>query len=558
MSKLKVDTIETVDGSFSVEVADIDNSFVQNGAGAVVRTVQDKLREWVSLTDFGTVTGLDDTALLQRAIDFIQANTAAELVTVGGVSSSYAATLPKLLLPKARLRITSAITCPAYLDIEADGTIIEQTNETDDILVGEAYQWKIKGVIFVGGRHHINCYNANTDTSLFDFEDNEFHLSSDYAIKTSATGGWSHLSANLKVHGKTRFLKCRKVLDNCCDSAEITGWIYIDKTNFGSSTAAIRNYAPTGHPRLFLKHVFGVPTMGTVGVDRVANARWIDNYGSVYATGCRFGGEDAGLSILWHHAPQPSTSPYLGYEVVFEGCWLFAGPAVSNDSGAVVLQGEVPQRITIRNCFGPSDVPFVVNAGSNVPFPGYFTTWETMTGKKAYDFFKVEILNNTANSTDGSIYGERVPAGLRNYLVGAKQTLVKRVAAQSIPNGFVNTFVEFDTIESDNVGGFSLTNPTRIVMPAGCTKMRITVSGLIASDGAAKIIAATLVDSGLARISGDTSLRGINSDGDRFAFSADVVGVPGSYWHINIQHNAAAALNLTDCRVSATPLDFVG
>lgn len=554
----RVEGLEQFESDVSSQSGSSFVGFRQAGAGSVIRTAQDKLRETVSLTDFGDVTGVDDTALLQRAIDFIQASTSSELITVGGVSSSYAATLPKLRLPKARLKITSTINCPAYLDVDADGTIIEQATGGADIFVGEAYQWKIKGVIFVGGRHHIHCYNANADTSLFDFEDNEFHLSSDYAVKTSATGGWSHLSASLKIHGKTRFLKCRKVLDNCCDSAEVTCWAYIDKSNFAASSAAIRNYAPTSHPRLFLKNFFGVPAMGSLGVDRVANARWIDNYGSVYATGSRFGGEDAGLSILWHYAPQPTAAPYLGYETVFEGCWLFAGPAAANDSGVVVLQGEVPQRISIKNCFGPSDAPFVVNAGSNVSFPAYFTAWESATGRKAYDFFRVDIRNNTADGTDGTVYNERIPDGLRSYVVGAKQTRVRRAAAQAVPNGFVNTLVSFDTVEADNVGGFSAGNPTRLVMPAGCTKMRITVSGQMAADGAAKILAATLVDSGLGRISGDTSLRGICADGDRFAFSADVVGSPGSYWHVNIQHNAANVLDLIDCRVSTTPLDFVG
>ena len=522
-------------------------------------TVQGAITGVVNLARFGEITGVDDTAILQEAFDFIRDNTAAELITVGGVTSSYAATLPKLIIPKCRLKISDALTVPAYIDISADNAIIEQTDSGKDIFNGEGYQWKIKGMIFVGGRHHVNVYNSNVDTSMFDLEDNEFHLSSDYAIKTSATGGWSHLSANLKIHGKTRFLKCRKILDNCCDSAELTGWFYIDKSNFAPSSAAIRNYAPSSHPRLFLKNFFGVPAMGTPGVDRVASARWIDNYGSVYATGSRFGGEDAGLSILWHYAPQPASAPYLGYEVVFDGCWIFGGPASEADSGVVVLQGQVPQRISIKNCLGPSDVPFVVNAGASVAFPSYFTSWESATGKKAYNFFSVCIRGNTADGTDGAIYGERIPAGLRNYVEGAKQTRVRRAAAQAVPNGFANTLVAFDTVESDNVGGFSAANPTRLVMPPGCTKMRITVSGLMAADMTAKTLAATLVDSGFNRISGDTILRGINGDGDRFSFTADVSAAPGSYWHVNIQHNSTSAtLNLLDCRVSLTPLDYVG
>jgi len=63
--------------------------FQQVGDGAVVRTAQDKMREWVSVKDFGAVGDgvTDDTAAFQAAIN--AATTAGVSVLVPGTSSAY-------------------------------------------------------------------------------------------------------------------------------------------------------------------------------------------------------------------------------------------------------------------------------------------------------------------------------------------------------------------------------------------------------------------------------------------------------------------------------------
>ena len=85
--------------------------------------------------------------------------------------------------------------------------------------------------------------------------------------------------------------------------------------------------------------------------------------------------------------------------------------------------------------------------------------------------------------------------------------------------------------------------------------MNIDVSVTIAVDGAAKTVSIDIVDSGGSLIDGDTGLRGINPDNDRIKVSFPVSGPPGTYWQVRIRHNAAAALNLIDCKVKLTPTD---
>ena len=117
--------------------------------------------------------------------------------------------------------------------------------------------------------------------------------------------------------------------------------------------------------------------------------------------------------------------------------------------------------------------------------------------------------------------------------------------------------VSFSTIEKDNLGAFAIANPTRLVMPNGCSKMTISASVWIQTDGAAKTVSVDVVDSGGAIWDGDTGQRGINPGTDRIKVSFEVEGRPGSYWSLRVRHNAAAALNLIDCRVKLTTSDHV-
>ncbi|MNR42761.1 hypothetical protein D3C85_1613070 [compost metagenome] len=99
-------------------------------------------------------------------------------------------------------------------------------------------------------------------------------------------------------------------------------------------------------------------------------------------------------------------------------------------------------------------------------------------------------------------------------------------------------------------------------MPNGCSKMRIEVEAVIdAGDNLAKAITVQLQDSGGTRWKGVSAIYGYdgraNPFGDSIHFTADVFGVPDSYWQLNIKHNGTTNRNLLSCRVILTPLDMI-
>lgn len=555
-------------GQFVVErLADSTN--VTNGAGMVgfkqdwpaadAQTMLEQAQEFKSLRNFGDIFATNTAPAFINAFNYQAARTIAGMITSGGKNGVYTGSLPRLRLPAGHFKIDSTIQLPGYVLVEGDQTIIEMMDPAADIFAGTGYLWRFSGVQMVGGRDHIRFSNDNIDTTILSIDRCESQLANGTFLNTFATGGtFSHLSANVEVRN-TRIIKPRQVMRNCCDSALFDNcWVFLSKTNFAPSTAAFVNRGDSSHPRLFLRNMFGVPEMGVPGVDRVDNARWIDNYGGdIIAEDCRFGGEDAGLSIVWQLADMPTTPYGTGARLSFRRSSLYAGPASRADSAVVVLDsGKLPQSVSIRDCTGPADVPFIANP-SGFDIPAHLASWQAAALRFDYNVFSIDIAANASVNTDGSIYGLRMPQALRKFIVGSKQTTVTRsnLVLAALPS--VNV-VDFQSIEFDNAGAFTPATPTYLIMPRGCSRARITVYTEITANGTDKLLSVTLRDSTDQIVAGESGQRINTPDGDRMNFSVDVSGIPGStYWRVFIRHTSTAALTMAKCRVTITPLDHV-
>jgi len=342
------------------------------------------------------------------------------------------------------------------------------------------------------------------------------------------------------------------VMDHC--------WIQPSKTTMAASTAVIINKGtsasdPNALTRLRLVDCFLIPDVGQEGVDRVNNVRWVDNYGSFTATNCRFGGEGGGMPIVNHLGAPNTAFPWNSTEVVLTGCFLFTGPDSRADSCVMGILGHVPNRFVMRDCTGPLGKPIIANL-SSTDLTAYFTAYEVASGKKAYEYFKIDIQDVNHDLNAYTPKRSMIPTVLYDYLVKGRCTRVRK-QTQSLANAFAANTVSFATVEFDNLGAFAIANPTQMVMPVGASKMRIDAAIVVGVDGAAKTLAIDILDSGGTVIVAETSLRGINPDSDRVTISTTVFGPPTSYWTLRIRHNAAAALNLIDCRVTLTPTDLI-
>ncbi len=213
----------------------------------------------------------DDTASLQAMFDYIGANDTVVVEswnsTPGGTSSS----LLEAELGSYRYA-TGPLTIPLYCRIHGDNAALVFTGTTSqDVLTGTgAYQFTVVGVNFVGGRHAIHLDNANIDRTRWHITGCEFRAQSSFAINTAATGGtYNHLSAVLTIK-ECLFDRAAQVLNNCCDTAIVEDcWVYVDAINAIPSAGIFKNRGDdgnlahdVGNPRLILRNMFGVPTLG--------------------------------------------------------------------------------------------------------------------------------------------------------------------------------------------------------------------------------------------------------------------------------------------------------
>lgn len=537
------------------------------GTNTVKRDVYKKIQREIELGDYLT-GGSDDTVQFKNLAADIPNKTVSRMISIGGLQASFTGTTPRVICRAGDYSLSDSINWPAYLNLEGEECLITQNGGiTKDIFTGSAYLWTVQGFNFVGGRNQISFSNNNINSTMVEISNCDFMLSDGFAVNTFATGtdgggnAWSHLSTEFNLH-KSRILSAKRGINNCCDHMTVSNcWIQANKNNLTPGTAYIVNKGtsatdPDALTRIHIKDTFLIPDVGVQGVDRVDGFRWADNYGSFTATHTRFGGENGGAQIVAQLGTPNTTFPWNSTEVVFVGCTLFAGPDSRTDSCVLAIQGQVPNRFTIKDCIAPIGRPLIANL-SSTDLPTYFANFEAASGKKAIEYFKVDIQSDLFDINAYTPLRPIMPDTMYPYTIKGRSTKIRK-AGQSIPTGLAaNNPVSFDTIVEDNLNAFDITQPTRLTMKNGCTKMMINASVVLASDGAAKTISIDLVDSGGTTVDSITAQRSASVESDRMKVVFEPSGPPGAFWQLRIRHNAAGPLTLTDCQVKITPTNHI-
>tara|TARA_R110000868_G_scaffold337183_3_gene598060 strand:- start:180 stop:1826 length:1647 start_codon:yes stop_codon:yes gene_type:complete len=375
-----VDAVVFGDGTGADSLQSNQVRFTPAGTGAVNRTVQAKLREQFSVLDFMTAAQVADVQAGTLAVDVtvpiqaaVDAATAAYLyLNTTGLTGRERASINAVVFPRGKYKVTATINCGRFTNLISDeGAYIEVSAGVTAFEWANCYINKVQGISFNAGAKHLRFVNANIDATRVEIDNCDFQMSTGYAIESD---GGPQISGQLIVNDNCRFVQCAKVLYNVFDETRFGGWVEID-TVIGSDNPMAANsalfYNEVGMIHFY--RMIGVPNVGTDGT-RKANIRWIDNYSlGITADCCRFGGESAGMPIVYNFATPVGTPTWIGAQITITNSDLFCGTAGGTDTGVIVLGsgGYLPQNVCIQNCRGPSDGAWFNNKVAGTDLAAY-------------------------------------------------------------------------------------------------------------------------------------------------------------------------------------------
>jgi hypothetical protein len=314
--------LETFEAALAAPTGSSLVGFIQAGTEAVATTVQTKLRQIVSVKDFGAVgNGIaDDTIAIQEALDYVNSVRISSVPSAfgGGSASEF-----KVYFPCGNYKTSLTLEIPAYAYLFGDKAIISPSTNTFPIFSKVQYQTTIDGFVFSGGQSAIYLQTGNVDSTMVKVVNCEFLGQTDYGIYDDLLSASTQLSVyDCKVYNTNpTFVFNRCGLTSCVIQ------------NMWASLAGIFGYV-YGQSSMFVSNVVGVP----VGVS--SGTPWFYSEGFVAIDKFRFGGE--GIKTVIN-----SVGPYSGADItgfIIQNSEIYSVTGIS-----IVDITQIPQHMVLKN-----------------------------------------------------------------------------------------------------------------------------------------------------------------------------------------------------------------
>ena len=321
--------------------------FIQSGSGAVATTVQAKLRESVSVLDFGaTGDGVtDDTAAIQAAIASAQASPQYQsynpAITGGGVFGGY---MGRIYFPKGTYVISNTITVTSsYLDIDFGNSVLLKSGSfpANAFVFDCTNAWvgRVTDGTFFNFPKIFKLYNLNLNTGRLDFTKLDIY-GSDVAFDIECRSTFTSVA-------NCRFLSVKQIaIIRSGDQVSFKdGWIEagVIASDYGAHFEFV---SPGNAPGLELIDMVYVPTAQTVVKPSIVKVG-IDNCRVTIERGF-YGAEPGGIPLIASYA-NASTEASRGSQYTISNVMAYSS---SGSNIPMVRLYGLPNSIVFSNVYG--------------------------------------------------------------------------------------------------------------------------------------------------------------------------------------------------------------